>query len=123
DRTRARPVRHVTLYESGVGEDVDEDVLRTSLLRLVAIVMDVLEITGGERRRNDERGVPVDRQGRKRVAYGDGAGTHAFSSSGRQAYRVHGSPSVSSSPGKSRKVTRTGIPIFTVDGSTSRSSP
>ena len=45
------------------------------------------------------------------------------SSIGFQAYSVHGCPPVSSSPGKSRKVTSTGIPMRTCPGSTSRSSP
>ena len=55
------PVRDVTLDETGVGEDVDEDVLGLGL-GLVAVVVDVLVVAGGDGRRDDERRVAVERQ-------------------------------------------------------------
>src|SRR5690606_22980215 len=48
-RARARSVGDEALHQAGVGEDVDEDVLRAALARLVAIVVHVLEIPGGQR--------------------------------------------------------------------------
>src|SRR5690606_38580415 len=119
----AGPVGDVALHEARVGEDVDEDVLRSALLSLVAIVVHVLEVAGGQSRRHDEGGIGVDLEGGQALARRDGRGAHTSSSRGFQAYSVHGCPPVSSSPGKSRKVTSTGIPMRTCPGSTSRSSP
>src|SRR5947209_12893426 len=59
ERRRAGPVGDIALNQTGVGEDVEEDVLRSLGLRLVPVVVDVLVVAGGDRRRNDERRVAV----------------------------------------------------------------
>ena len=61
-RVRSRPVGDVALHQTGVGEDVDEDVLGPLGLRLVPVVVDVLVVAGGDRGRHDERRVAVERE-------------------------------------------------------------
>src|SRR5690606_3357017 len=117
-RRRARPVGQIPLHQPGVGEDVDEDVLGTLGLRLVPVVVHVLEIAGGQRRRHDERRIGMDFQFGQLGAHLDDGCAHV---SGSQAYSVQLGPlSVS---GRSMNITRTGMPICTAAGSTLRSSP
>ena len=84
-RVRTGPVGDVALHQTGVGEDVDEDVLRPLGLRLVAVVVDVLIVACGDRRRHDERRVAVQRQlGQlgarpRRSARSCARGSHAYS--------------------------------------------
>src|ERR1700734_1925243 len=117
-RRRAGPVGDVALHQAGVGENVDEDVLGPLGLRLVPVVVDVLVVTGGDRRRDDERRVAVQRQLRQLRADLYRRGAHA---SGSHAYNVQAGPM--SLAGKSIYVALTGIPTSTVAGSTLRSSP
>ena len=55
-----RPVGDVTLHQTGVGEDVDEDVLGPLGLGLVPVVVHVLVVAGRDGGRHDERRVAVE---------------------------------------------------------------
>src|SRR6202041_1504974 len=118
ERCGAGPVGDVALDQAGVGEDVDEDVLGTLGLCLVPVVVDVLVVAGGDRRRDDERRVAVQGQLRQLRADLYCRGAHA---SGSHAYSVQAGPM--SLAGKSMYVALTGIPTSTVAWSTLRSSP
>src|SRR5947209_10600051 len=52
ERRRAGPVRDVALNQTGVGEDVDEDVFRSLGVRLFPVMVDVLVVAGGVRGRD-----------------------------------------------------------------------
>src|ERR1700744_795705 len=80
ERRRASPIGDVALDQTGVGEDVDEDVLGAFGLRLVPVVVDVLVVAGGDRRRDDERRVAVKGQLRQLRTDLDCRGAHALGS-------------------------------------------
>src|SRR3954464_4779047 len=118
DGGRSCPVGDVALHQPRVGEDIDKNILGSLGLRLVAVVMDVLIVTGRYRRGHDERRIAVQRKLRQLRSDRDRWCTHA---SGSHAYRVQAGPPAPS--GKSIYVAWTGIPISTAGGSTPRSSP
>lgn len=82
DRARPGPVGDEPLHQAGIGEDIDEDVLGAALDRLVAIVVHILEIPGGQRGTDDEGGIGVDHQLRQFGTDRDGGrfdgGSHAI---------------------------------------------